>query len=174
MTDRQHLIVQYSLPEKYLDNLKLNQLVTIKLNHKYGPPSFAKVSYIAPTIDVATHSIMVQAALDNPDNQLTPGLFIRVKQQIGLAQQALVVPQNSIVPTITGAEVFVIKNNHAYATPVKVGVVYNNKVQIIDGLKPGKNVVTAGQQFLKNGSVVRIEDRGLRIVDRSYSSRSIN
>ena len=159
LTDRSYLQVDYSLPEKYLSVLKLGQLVTLYIPNQKDKSFHGVVSYIAPTIDISTHSIALEAEVANPKNILTPGLFVRIRQRVGIARNALVVPQTSIVPTITGDKVFVVVKGKARTRKVRIGVTVGNKVQIIKGLSLGDVVITAGQQHIKDGSPVKIESR---------------
>lgn len=155
LTDRSQLLVEYQLPEKFLASLKLKQPVTLIVSKHNHEIYLGKVSYIAPTINVTTHSVTVQANLSNPQNRLTPGLLVHVVHTIGLARHALIIPLESLVPTITGAKVFIVVNGKAQAVNVKTGITFANKVEIIKGLKLGNLVVTAGQEQLRDGAAVR-------------------
>lgn len=156
LTDRKNLYVDYQVSEKYLPKLKLGQDVKIIVTNMPGRLFKGKVSYIAPTINVSTHSVALQAAVLNLDNQLTPGSYVKIKQHIGLQRDALVIPQQSLIPTITGNKVFIVVNGKAQSVNVKIGATINNQVEIIKGLSFGDVVVTAGQQQLKNGTKVKV------------------
>lgn len=108
LVDRQLLQVDYSFPEKYLSHIKWAQKVTIKLPGHPKPKThvlMGTVSYIAPQVDPSTHSIALQADIPNTNNALTPGVFVKVEQTTGINEHSLVVPEESLVPTITGNEV---------------------------------------------------------------------
>lgn len=158
LVNRKLLQVNYSFPEKYLPELKLNQKVTITMSgdakaeqHRFT----GKVTYVAPQIDEATHSIKLQADIPNKNNELTPGLFVKVRQETGVAKNTLVIPEESLLPTITGNEVYIVRNGKAYAVPIKIGLTFKNKIQVLSGLKQNDAVITVGQQQLKDGTPVK-------------------
>lgn len=155
LTDRAHLLVDYQVPERFLTALKLGQIIELDVPGQSSLNEKGIVSYIAPTVSTDTHTLEVQAAIPNPQNKLAPGLFVQVHEQIGVNQNAVVVPQASVVPTITGNKVYVMKQNKAVATNVTTGVTIKDLVVIEEGLAAGETVVTAGLDQLKDGSDIR-------------------
>ncbi len=158
LVNRERLQVNYQFPERYLLQLKLGQTVTLTLPSepkKDRTQFYGVLTYISPAVDPTTHSVALQADVPNPDNRLAPGLFVKVKESIGVSQQAMVVPEASLVPTITGAEVYRVINGKAEAVPVQVGETFSNQVQILNGLKMGDIIVVAGQQMLNTGTPVK-------------------
>ena len=155
LTDRSLLTVNYQLPERYLSALKLGQHVSIEVPHQHHFHVVGKVSFISPTVDELTHSVLIQAAIPNNDNQLAPGLFVRVHQVTHINDHALIIPQAAIVPTIMGPEVYVIKHNKAFVQRIKTGNSFESHIEVLDGLNAGDQVVIAGQQRLQDGVKVR-------------------
>lgn len=155
MTDRSELQVDYALPERYLPRLKLGQLVEVVVPNESEIKVKGKVSYIAPTVNRLTHSVALHATIPNKENLLTPGLFVKVHQVTHINHHALVVPQASIVPTITGPKVFVIKNKKAMLKRIKTGPAFQDMIEVKSGLRDGQLVVVAGQQRLQEGSLVK-------------------
>jgi multidrug efflux system membrane fusion protein len=78
----------------------------------------------------------------------------------------MVVPETAVEYTLYGDSVYVIKPEgkdekgqptlKAVRTPVKAGTRWDGKVAILDGLKPGERVVSAGQVKVQNGALVAI------------------
>ncbi len=151
-----HLTVSYQVPENNLAKLKVGQAVTISSN-AYPQQKFnGQVSYISPTVDEATRSLTVEADVPNPQHQLSAGLYVKVTQILGGEQQMLVLPEQTLVPTITGQMVYVVQQGKAVATNVTVGNRYQHVVEILSGLKIGDQVVSAGQQKLKDGADIKV------------------
>ncbi len=156
LTDIQHLHVEYSVSEKYLPQLKLGQKISITTT-SYPDKSFpGTVTFISPTINNDDRTIALYADVANDQNLLTSGMFVNVTQELGMAENVLVVPANSLVPTISGQQVFKIKDNKALPVDVKIGERLQNTVQITEGLLPGDVVVVAGQQKLREGTPVQL------------------
>jgi multidrug efflux pump subunit AcrA (membrane-fusion protein) len=55
--------------------------------------------------------------------------------------------------------VYVLKDGKAYRRPIQKGIVKDTLVEIIRGLNPGEQVVTAGQEFLQNEMPVRLAEK---------------
>lgn len=155
VTDRSELRVDYALSERYLPKLKLGQKVEVVVPNQSHIKVEGDVAYISPTINRMTHSVDVHAIIPNKDNLLTPGLFVKIYQVTRINHHALVVPQASIVPTITGPKVFVIKNKKAMLTRIKTGPTFDNMIEVKSGLQNGEVIVVAGQQRLQEGSLVK-------------------
>jgi membrane fusion protein (multidrug efflux system) len=154
LTDIQHLRVEYSVSEKYLSQLKLGQSVTITTNAYPGKEFLGKIAYISPTINAEDRTISLYADIPNDDRLLTAGLFVNVVQSLGMQEQAVLIPSESVVATIDGQKVFKIVSGKAISVPVKIGQRNVNNVQILSGLSQGDIVVTAGQEKLKDGTTV--------------------
>lgn len=156
LVDQKSLLVEYALPSQYAAQLQLDQPVTITADFLPGKNFPAKVSFISPYIDADSQTIAVHALLNNENNQLKPGQFVNVRQTLGTVSHAILVPENSVLPSLNGYHVFIVKNDHAVSVSVKVGEHIDGKVQIISGLQATDKIVTAGQNQIKDNDVVKI------------------
>lgn len=156
LVDKQKLRVQYTIPQKYLALLKLGQVVSVKSN-SYPTKTFSgEVSYIAPSVNEDTGSVTIQATIENHKNLLSPGMFVTINQIVQEDPDALVIPEQSIVASLQGHHVFVVKNGIARAIKIKIGERRNGFAQVKKGLKLGEKIVIAGQQKIHDGSLVKI------------------
>ena len=98
----------------------------------------------------------IRALLENTSGKLRPGMFVRVRVIVGERSNALLVPEEAIVPQ--GAEFYVFKvvDGAARRVPVKIGVRRDAMVEILDGLAAGDQVVTAGMRLSRDGQPVRV------------------
>jgi len=107
-------------------------------------------------VDVRTGTIRIAGAFDNPGGILRPGMFGRVRAITGVAKNALLVPQRSVVETQGSYSVVVVDSeNKASIRPVKTGDRFGQLWVITDGLKPGEQVIAEGMQKAREGSLVR-------------------
>ena len=161
------VFVDFRLPERYQTQVKKGQKASIDLDALPGQKFEALIHAIDPLIDANGRSVSVRACIDNRRLQLRPGMFARVTVQFGERANALVVPEEAIVPQ--GTRQFVIKLDEG-ADPgtqvsrrveVRVGVRRPGRVEILEGLKAGDVVVAAGQQRLqRDGTLVQAMDMG--------------
>lgn len=157
LVDRGVLKVDYSVPEKYFQQVKLNQAVTITTSDSSCRSFAGNVVYIAPTIDPETHTLALQASVPNLDNALAPGLFVTLSHVTGSTNNIVIVPEESLLKSPDKVIVYRVLDNKAVETPVKVGMCQGNGyVEILSGLKAGDIIVIAGQEKLSNGADVNI------------------
>lgn len=157
LVDRRFLKVDYSVPEKYFQQVKLDQPVAITAADSSGRSFMGKVVYISPAIDPTTHTLALQASVPNQDNTLVPGLFVTLSHVTGSNNQTVIVPEESLVKSPDKVIVYRVVDNKAVETPVKAGACQGGGyVEILSGLNPADTIVTAGQEKLSNGTQVQV------------------
>ncbi|MQE33524.1 multidrug efflux RND transporter periplasmic adaptor subunit VmeA [Vibrio parahaemolyticus] len=121
--------------------------------HK-GTMKFTEVN-----VDESTGSVTLRAEFPNPDGLLLPGMFVRATVITGGDPSAILIPQNTVTRDATGkASVMTVSaDNTVVITPVITAEVIDNQWRIIDGLKAGDQVITAGLQKVRPGSPVTIQ-----------------
>jgi membrane fusion protein (multidrug efflux system) len=121
----------------------------------------ATVDVVYPTIDPASRTLRVKAALANPAGRLRPGLFARADLGVRVRSGVSVVPEESVLQRSDGAVVFrVVGGERVERRVVKVGEFRDGMVEIRSGLDVGDVVVTRGQSDLVDGAVVRVTASG--------------
>lgn len=109
----------------------------------------AKVVYVAPTIDPNTHRLMVRAVIENGDGALKPEMFANFRILTSNADNSPAVPEGAVVYEGETAHVWVLGKDHSLVIrPIHVGRVSDGYVEILDGLKPGEQVVIKGSLFI--------------------------
>lgn len=149
------LKVDFSLPEMHLAKLARGQRVELTSDAMPGKHFVATVDAIDPRIDANGRSLAVRAKLDNADGVLRPGMFVRVRLIFASRENILTIPEQALVPSAQGISVFVVIDGKVKQTPVKPGQRRAGSVEIVEGLKAGDSVVTAGQLKLRDGAPVK-------------------
>ena len=154
------LKVDFRVPEIYMRQVQVGQLLEVALDALPGKTYEGRVFAINPLVDATGRSIVIRALVKNTDTALRPGMFARVRLITRDQQDALVVPEQTIVPQ--GDEQFVYKvvDGKALRTKVAVGQRRDGKVEIMSGLAAGDTVVSAGQQKLRDGVPVAVAGNG--------------
>lgn len=155
--------VDYTLPERHLPEVRVGQAVEVEIQSSPGRRFKGAVSAINPGIDRGTRSLRLRATLDNPELLLRPGMFAEVDTVMPLRDDILTLPRTAVSYNPYGESVFVIQKQESGLAvqnrPVKTGAVRAGRVEIIEGLKAGEEVVVAGQNKLRNGQSVTIDNR---------------
>jgi membrane fusion protein (multidrug efflux system) len=150
------LKVDFRVPETYLRQVQVGQPLQIALDAMPGKTYEGKVIAVNPLIDAAGRSIIIRAQVGNQDTTLRPGMFARVKLITRAERDAMVVPEEALVPQ--GTEQFVFRVNDGKVSRIKVetGQRRDGKVEIVNGISKGDVIVTAGQLKLRDGVSVRV------------------
>ena len=158
------LKVDFRVPEIYLKQVQVGQPLDVSLDALPGKTYEGKVYAINPLVDATGRSIVIRAQVKNADTSLRPGMFARVRLITREAQDALVIPEQAIVPQGEEQYVFRIVDGKALRTKVAVGQRRDGKVEILGGLSGGDTVVSAGQLKLRDGVPVAVTGNGDRAV----------
>jgi membrane fusion protein (multidrug efflux system) len=150
------LKVDFRVPEIYLKQVRVGQVLEVSLDAVPGRTFEGRIYAINPLIDAAGRSILIRAQVQNPDAALRPGMFVRVRLITREMADALVVPEQALVPQGQEQYVFRVMDGKAVRTRVEVGQRGDGRVEIVGGVEPEDVVVTAGQQKLRDGSSVQL------------------
>ena len=121
----------------------------------------AKVSDVLPKFDAATRSLKVRLEVDNPKNMLLPDMFVDVDFQIPLPS-AMTVPTSAVLDSGRKKTVFVALGDGFFEPrTVTTGWRSGDRVEIIEGLQPGEQIVISGNFLIDSESRMRLAAAGL-------------
>jgi membrane fusion protein, multidrug efflux system len=150
------LKVDFRVPEVYMRQVQVGQSLQVQLDALPGKTFEGKVFAVNPLIDAAGRAVVIRAMVRNPDTSLRPGMFARVRLITRNAQDALVLPEQALVPQGDQQFVFRIQDGKAVRTKVDVGQRRDAMVEILNGVAKDDVVVTAGQLKLRDGAPVTV------------------
>lgn len=120
-------------------------------------PYKGRVDFSAPTYDQSTGTLMVRAVFQNPEVDLRPGQFVRIKLYGAKRPNAIYVPQRAIMQKKSGNFIYLIdKNNKVISQDISTGDWYGDYQIVTNGLKAGDRVVVDGINKVHPGSVINI------------------
>jgi membrane fusion protein, multidrug efflux system len=162
------IYVDFTIPQQSLAAIKVGQKVSLKAEPYTDQAFIGEITSINPKVDIATRNIQVQATISNPEMRLYPGMFGEVEIYTGEPQRYLTLPKTAISFNPFGEIIYIIHETDKDKTGkpvltvkqsfVTVGSSRGDQIAIHKGLEEGKLVVSAGQQKLKNGTVVAINN----------------
>jgi len=154
------LKVDFRVPETYLKQVQVGQSLQVQLDAVPGKTFDGKVFAVNPLVDAAGRSIVIRALVRNPDTSLRPGMFARVRLITKDEQNALVIPEQAIVPLGDEQYVFRVADGRANRVKIAVGQRRDGVVQVLNGLTANDVVVTAGQLKIRDGVPVTVAASG--------------
>jgi len=150
------LKLDFRVPELYLRKIRVGQALAVTVD-AYPAETFSGEIYaIEPSVDEATRTVLLRARVPNPGVRLKPGMFARVNLTLERRENALLVPEQAIVPRGSGSYVFRVVDGKAVQTKVELGLRRPGEVEIISGLESGQTVVADGQLKLQDGGAVSV------------------
>ena len=149
------LKADFRVAEIYLGAVRPGQPIELVVDAFPGETFGGKVYAIDPLIDESGRSIVLRARLPNEHARLRPGLFARVTLVLNEREDALQIPEQALVPQGQDQFVFRVIDGKAALTKVAVGIRREGMVEIVEGLGPDDEVVTAGQLKIRDGAPVQ-------------------
>ncbi|MDB5744643.1 MAG: efflux transporter, family, subunit [Polaromonas sp.] len=102
------------------------------------------------TVDATTGQITLRAEVPNPNGQLLPGLYVRVRLEQAQASNAITLPQQAVTRTAQGDSVMVVGSDGKVASrPVRIGSAKGTEWVVLEGLQAGEQVMVDGFQKLQ-------------------------
>ena len=126
-------------------------------------PLPGKLLFADISVDPGTGQIILRSEFPNPDLDLLPGSFIRVRLEQAVNQQGISVPQRAILRDSAGIAQVLLLDSEARVSqqPVQLGQAQQDRWIVTEGLKPGDRIVIEGLQHARPGEKVEIDDTPL-------------
>jgi membrane fusion protein (multidrug efflux system) len=156
IADFSELKVRIDVPEHVSGLLREGQPVALRADALGNSEFAAVVERTSPIVDRATGTVGVTVAVDNPDQRLRPGLFVRLDVRYDHIAEATLVPKSAVINDGPNTRVFVVADGKADERRVALGLETGDRVQVLSGLEPGATVVTVGHNALNDGDPVQI------------------
>lgn len=155
----------FQVPERYARSLQRGQRVTFRVGAITGRDFVGEVDFVDPVVQQPGRTILIKARVPNPQRLLQPGMFIEAHLVTGMRPNAVVVPEDAIVPLQGANYVWVVEEGKANRRQVGLGVRTPGFVEIASGVSVGEQVVVGGLEVLFPGAPVMA-----RVVDRTQAA----
>lgn len=156
------LYLDFTLPQQSLTSINLGQKITAHTDAFSDRTFEGVITAIDAKVNETTRNINVRATIPNPEKILLPGLFAGLTLTVGTPAQYLTLPQTAITFNPYGSTVYVVEKDGEKLTAkmafVKTGLTRGDQVAVLDGIKEGDEIVTAGQVKLRNGSPIAVNN----------------
>jgi membrane fusion protein, multidrug efflux system len=181
------IYIDFALPQQALSRIEPGQAVRVSIDgeEKFGAEGV--VAAVDPALSRATRSIHVRATVPNADLRLRPGMFAKVSVMLPEHSKLVAVPATAVVHAPYGDSIFLVEpvkgagggdDPKAKQAPpaqgappvqgaikqvrqqfVRLGQAQGDFVAVLDGVKPGQELVSAGAFKLRNGVKVVVNNR---------------
>src|SRR5438094_2445027 len=138
----------FDVPERYADRLHRGQLVSFQVAALPGKNFSGEVVFVDPVVSLPGRTILIKARVPNPERRLQAGMFIEARLATDIRPNAVVVPEDAILPMEGATFIWVIKGGKADRRQVSVGVRTAGWAEIQGGVEAGDSVVVGGGERL--------------------------
>src|SRR5947207_2335778 len=145
----------FQVPERYADRLRRGQLVSFQVAALPGKNFSGEVVFVDPVVELPGRTILIKARVPNPEHRLQAGMFIEARLATDIRPNAVVVPEDALLPVQGSTYVWVIKDGKADRRQVSLGVRTAGWAEIQGGgVQAGDQVVVGGLERLFPGATV--------------------
>jgi len=154
LVDKSSVKVDFHISEKFLAKVQAGQTVKVHVDAYPNQDFRGQVYALEPVVDEETRTALVRARIPNDQETLSPGMFARVQLVLEARPNAILVPEQAIVPMGLNSFVFKIVNGKAALTKVTLGQRRTGDVEVREGLGAGDKIITSGHLKLRDGAEV--------------------
>lgn len=149
------LVVDY--PQAQAQALSVGSEMVATSESFPGMRFHGRVSELLPQMDTATRTLKARIVVDNPQQQLKPGMFLTVSRaQSAAGEPVLAVPEEAVIDTGSSKRLL-LASGKGYFQPVNVetGLTAQGWTEIRSGVQEGDEVVTSGQFLIDSEASLR-------------------
>ena len=151
--------IDLDIPEAFLPYVSIGQRAEIMVD-AYPDEKFAAiVAMVSPMVDLQTRAAPIKLVIDNADHRLQSGMFAKVRLVIGENKNSAIILKEAIVGRKPDTYVYAIEGSIAHLVKVELGIRQGPYYEVTQGLKEGDRVVIMGQQKLRDGATVAVEEQ---------------
>jgi len=159
LDDVSRIKMEFALPEVTVGILRIGLPVSARSAAYPGRTYEGQVRAIDTRIDPVTRSVRVNAEFNNADGSLLPGMFLMVELIAARRENAVLVPEEAVVPEGVRQYLFVVRDGVARRTEITLGERLPGRVEIARGIAIGDQIILRGTQKVRDGTRVTISSQ---------------
>ncbi len=159
-----NMYVEAAVPENYLPKIQRGTFVKVMIssvNKEYD----GKVTDVGSNINANNRTFRVKIAIPNPDKLIRPNQIATILLNDYTAASAITIPESTIQKNAMGESLVYTLERKTDSTGVaqknviETGYVYNNMMEVTEGLSPGEILIVEGSKSLRDGQEVKISKK---------------
>lgn len=147
--------------EDYVLGIDVGMAASVTVGAVPGHVFEGNVSAVVPAADMRARTFPVKVRVANPKGGplLKAGMFATIHLPVGGTEKAVLVPKDALVLGGPSPMVYVVTEGKAVPVPVETGIAVDGLIQVKGGVTGGQKVVVRGNERLRPGQLVKIEER---------------
>ncbi|SKC83195.1 efflux RND transporter periplasmic adaptor subunit [Maledivibacter halophilus] len=154
--DMDKVYVELDIAENIINDLYLGQEVVVEIPSAYDETITGKIDRLSPAADPRTQLYSVRVYIENKEHKIKPGMFSKIKLNTEVRENVIAVKSESVLQKEGKIVVYLVEDNKAVEREVKIGLDTGNLIEIVEGINKGETIITKGQNYVENGSIVKV------------------
>lgn len=156
------IVAVFFVTERDYPSLRIDQPVDLRTDAFPGRTFTGGIARIAPVFDTNSRQARVEVRIQNPEQALKPGMFVRADVEVARADNATIVPYVAVERRSDQTGVFVVSEDGSRALwrPVQTGIREGDRIQVT-GRDIAGEVIVLGQQLVEDSSAISIAGRAV-------------
>lgn len=151
------LEVEMDIAERYIGSVQLGTKAMATFKAYPGREFAGEVTRLSPVLNPTSRTLEIGISLEDPEHLIKSGMFPTVTILTERLSNVLVISRSSVLYDGNQAYVYTVgKTGLAEKKPISIGLVVDDKAEVLSGLEEGQRVITQGQTLLTDGTSVRI------------------
>lgn len=156
------MVTLANVPERNIGRLRVGNPAEIDVDAIPGDTFTGRVARIAPVLDAATRTALVEIDVPNPGNLLKAEMFVRIRLDTGVMRSAVLIPREGLVYRGTQPGVYVVDGNRPVFRPIETGLTREQNVEVLANLNPGVKIVGRGATILEDGDRINVAEHAVK------------
>ncbi len=150
------MLMDLSMPENLMGQVRINQVANI-MNYALPDDTLkGRITELSPAIDMDARTFKGRLKVDNRNEMLKPGMFVKAEIVVDQRDSALVVPKDVVLTEGNRKMVFIATNSAAEKRYIRTGIETLAEVEVLEGLKENERLIVKGFETLKERSKVKV------------------
>jgi membrane fusion protein (multidrug efflux system) len=160
--------VDFAVPQQEFAALHVGDAIRATADSSVRATLTGRVTAINPVIDEDTRNVRVQATFPNPRGLLRAGMYVTVSVSLGASRPVVAVPISAVNYAPYGNSVFLVEDLKGPGGKpyrgvrqqfVRLGEARGDRIAVLDGVKPGQEIVSSGVFKLRTGAAVVVNNK---------------
>jgi len=157
--DVSRIFVKVGISEKDISKIKEGQKVNLEIDAFLEEKFQGEVVSKGVAVDQISKTLEVKIEILQPEVDIPVGVFARGDILVKTNQDALIIPSSALTRKKDGIYVYVIEEGIARQKEIVLGIIQDERVEILDGLSGEEEIVVLGNQELEDGLKVDVLDK---------------
>lgn len=156
--DYRRLTMDAGLPEKQLGRIREGQEARITNINLPGKTFNGRIAHVSPALDPTTRTFTATLEIENPGQELKPGMFVKAEIVVDKRESAVVIPKDVILSRRESRVVFVVERGLAAERRITTGLENPKEVEVLEGLAAEDRLVIKGFETLRDRAKVKVTE----------------